>query len=287
MKLDTVAAMNSVIKNIFLMIIVNVGIVYGVTISEGPQLPYGVSGHCAGIVGGKVVVAGGSYWNEDKTQKVFLKKSLVFKEGCWIDGLLLPAEVYCGMFAYDDTGLYIVGGRNSQRMSAAFFCIKNNSGNLNVVKFHDFPTDTADGSAAILNSVLYAACPSDSNGATNSFWSINLDSQDNHWIQRTSLPGKARSFPGLNRCGQKIILLGGLVLPGFEVLKDVYAYDPNENKWDKLGDMPSPCYGFGARAISKNKILISGIADQKIGNSIWVLDIHNMTVQNVGNTIIP
>ena len=80
--------------------------------------------------------------------------------------------------------------------------------------------------------------------------------------------------------------MGGILLPEYKVLKDAYAYYPKEDRWEKLANMPSPCYGFGARALDDTQILIAGIGDEKIRNSIWTLNVRNMSVRNVGDTII-
>jgi N-acetylneuraminic acid mutarotase len=151
----------------------------------------------------------------------------------------------------------------------------------------DFPEGIADGSSVIYDSKMYVSCPANSKGLTNSMWSINLESEDKRWVQCQSLPGKPRSFPGLVKIGERIVLLGGIVLPKFEVLKDAYAYSPKEDKWERLANLPCPCYGFGARAIDNKKILIAGIGDEKIRNSIWILDVSDMSVRNIGDTVIP
>src|ERR1044071_8680417 len=87
---------------------------FEVQVSEGPELPYGIAAHAGGKVRNTPVVTGGSSWSHDKTKKQWHRETLVFVDGKWKQGPLLPTARSDLAYASDDTALYVAGGTDGK-----------------------------------------------------------------------------------------------------------------------------------------------------------------------------
>ena len=262
---------------------------YSGMVTEGVSLPIKMGGHAGGKVDGKIIVAGGSDWSLDKKTKSWLSTSAIFTDGHWQVGPELPKAVAYGMYASDEHGVYLAGGTNGHKsdLSNVFQLITLKDGR-GWEELPSLPKPTAYGTGAILNSKFYVACGSQQTTKTNSMLVINLSKIGSNWHECSPVPGTARILPAMASSGGYLYLLGGLSdFNPLTPLKDAYRYDPKNDKWTRLKDLPIPGYAWVASSIDENYLLLTGRAYGKVDPGVWALDIAEMSMNKIGNDIIP
>lgn len=267
------------------------GSMYCGVVTEGNPLPLQMKrgGHAGGEVDGKVIVAGGSDWSLDKKTKSWLSTSAVFTDGHWQAGPELPNAVAYGMYGSDEHGLYLAGGTNGGKSDlSSVFQLKTLRNGKGWEKLPSLPKATAYGGGAVLKSKFYVACGSEDTTKTNSMWVIDVSKPGGNWHKRSPVPGVARILPAMVSSGSYLYLLGGLSdFNPLTPLKDAYRYDPTNDKWTRLNDLPFPGYAWAASSIDDKHLLVTGRAYGKVDPGVWVLDIDKMTMNKIGNDIIP
>ncbi|MHB9071403.1 MAG: Kelch repeat-containing protein [Sedimentisphaerales bacterium] len=253
---------------------------------DGISLPTPRAGHAAGIVGGKLFVVGGNNWSADKKTKNWLSGTYVFDNNLWQNGVMLPAAIADTMYASDATGLYVCGGSDGVQKLNSTYLFK--SPYILPTALAPLPLATNNGGAAILNGTLYVVCGATDNGLTNKMWRLDTKVQKEIWKECAPLPGPAREFPAVAACGNYIYVLGGVILqkeqPTMTVLQDTYRYDPVNDRWKKLSDLPCGGYAWSAAAVNDKYVLVAGRAyeNSNVSNNIWLVNINNMSVRNIG-----
>ena len=264
-----------------------------VSISEPPALPMARAGHAGGIVDGRVVVAGGGNWSDDRSTKHWLSECYVFADNRWQEGPMLPQPTGDACYAYDAGGLYIAGGTDGKNQTARVHRLSSTTPHAAWQPIAPLPHAMADGSGAMIDGVFYVTCGYIGEALSNQLWS--LDTTDPHapWRPRAPLPGPPRAYPALVACGEHLYLLGGLIMapkqPTLTVLQDAYRYDPKTDQWRRLADLPFSGYAWSAAAIDKQHLLLTARAfeNSSISRDIWVLDTHDMTATQMAETVIP
>ncbi len=259
---------------------------------EGPPIQIGRGSHAGGLVAGKVIVAGGTSWNAQRTIKSFLKGTEVFEKDAWSNGPDLPTGLAEGAFAQDDTGLYLAGGLSAPDTATKVACyLTSVDGNLEVRRLPDFPVAISACDGAIADGKFYVICGQlDGRTATNRVWSLDLSSKDSKWTESTPLPGAGRAYPGVVVCGGSIYVLGGLADGTGSVhdrtLSDALRYDPKTGHWSVLGTLPIDGYCWSADPIDTHHILLTGRADGHIHDEVWLLDLRTLGASLIGRTVI-
>lgn len=264
---------------------------YNCSVTEGTSLPQELArgGHVAGIVEGSVVVAGGNNWSKDKTTKYWLKNSAVFRDNKWVPGPVLPKPLAYAMFSHNSSGLYVAGGtEDGTSVSSEVYCLNSLKEGKGWKSLPQLPEAISYGAGAILKCKFYVACGSLGTKKTNRMWVLDIKTSGNGWNECQTVPGVERMFPSLVACGKYLYLLGGLAETSpLTPLKDIYRYDPDKNKWIQLGDLPLKGYAWVSQPIDKNHLIITGRADGSIDKGIWIIDLRDMSMKEIGNLINP
>lgn len=259
-------------------------------VKEGVPLPveWSRGGHAGGIVGGNVIVSGGNNWSKDKTTKYWLKNSAVFKDGNWVPGPELPKPLAYAMYAHDKSGLYVAGGTSDgTSVSADVYLLKSLKEGEGWRSLPELPEAISYGAGAILNGKFYAACGSIGTEKTNRMWVLDINTSSSKWRECQSVPGVARMFPSLVACGKYLYLLGGLAeTTPLTPLNDIFRYEPGKNEWTKLNNLPFKGYAWVSQPVDDNHLIITGRADGKIYSGIWIVDLRNMSANEIGSLVI-
>lgn len=264
----------------------NIDLQENVLCYEGISLPISRAGHAAGIVEGKLFVVGGNNWSIDRKTKNWLCDTYIFDQNSWQNGPMLPSPIADMMYASDETGLYICGGFDGAKKLNSTYLFKSPYAPPSTLQ--PLPIATNCGGAAILKSILYIVCGETDNGLTNKMWRLDMKSQKETWKECAPLPGTAREFPAVVTCGNYIYVLGGVVLqkehPTMTVLQDAYRYDPMNDSWKKMPDLPCGGYAWSAIAVDDSQVLVAGRAyeNSNVTSNIWLLKLNDMSVRNVG-----
>lgn len=259
-------------------------------ITQAESLPGGRGGHAAGILNEHVFVVGGTDWSIDHTEKFWLNDSIFFDGNIWQNGPSLPFPIAYSMFAADDTGIYLAGGTDGSANLKTVYHLASLSDSWRTLA--PLPVGMASGSGAILNGKLYAACGWMEQGISSQMWALNVNQPDANWLPCQTLPGPKRAFPALAACGDYLYLFGGMSPDpnnkddSLGVMNDAYRYDPQQDSWLKLKDLPWKGYGWSASSTDDNHILLTGKADGNISKDIYLIDVRNMNTEKIGETII-
>lgn len=265
------------------------GCKYCGVVTEGIPLPQQLKrgGHAGGRVDGTVIVVGGTDWSLDKKSKTWLSNSAIYRDGQWEKGPPLPEPVGYGMFASDNNGIYLAGGSNGKSDLTGVYRLKSLTG-AGWERLPSLPEAIAYGAGAILGGKFYVACGSVGTVKTNGMWMLDVNSKSSKWQQCAAVPGVPRILPAMVAAGKYLYLLGGLseVSP-LTPLRDAYRYDPGTGKWTRLADLPFDGYAWAAAAVDKDHLLVTGRAYGKVDRSVWILNLTNMTMQKVGDDVVP
>ncbi len=265
-----------------------------VQVSEGTALPAGRGNHAAGVVGGRVVVAGGTAWSADRTTKQWLSDSLVYRDSEWSAGPPLPHAVSEPMFASDGSSLYVAGGRRgAAEMNDGVYKLSDVDGQLAWATLTKLPMTISAGAGEIADGRLFVTCGSTNNAPTNRTWALDLSAgATGKWRECKPLPGPPRMYPAFVTCGKSIYLFGGMrpaeagAKRGMEVFKDAYRYDPEADAWERLPDLPAKGYCWAASPMNDQSVLLTGRADGAIHDDVWRVNLSDLCVQDVGRTVI-
>jgi N-acetylneuraminic acid mutarotase len=267
-----------------------------VQVTAGVPMPSARGNHAGGIVGGKVVVAGGTAWNAERTTKSWLADSLVFDERQWKPGPALPHAVSEPAFASDAGGLYVAGGRRGggAETNDAVYRLSSIDGQLRWNELPKLPTSVTAGAGDIIAGRLYVVCGSINDAPSNRVFALDVSKPQAEWVEIKALPGAPRMYPAVAACGGSLCVLGGMRTVedaqgnrGLEVFRDVYRYDPKVDEWERLPDLPAGGYCWVAGAIDDKSLLLTGRADGAIHDDVWRVYLPDVRVQGEGRTVIP
>jgi hypothetical protein len=262
------------------------------TVTEGPRLPLGRGSHAAGNIDGRIIVVGGTSWNETGTKKSFLRDSVIFSGATWQSGPTIRIPLAEGAYAVGDHALYLAGGLESpdQPSAKAFRIALDANGQSQVSELTSLPQPLSACAATVFNGNLYVACGTTMPGkSSTALWSIDLSNPTASWRKRADLPAVGRGYPALVNCGAFIYLLGGLRDEGNSVhertLSDAYRYDPRADEWKSLGQLPVPGYCWSAQPVDESHILLAGRADGAIHDDVWIISVPTLDAQIVAHVI--
>ena len=136
---------------------------YHCSVTEGIALPVDMArgGHAGGTVNGHVIVAGGTNWSKDKTTKFWLKNTVVFKNGKWIDGPDLPKPLAYAMYGCDDKSIYVAGGTcDGKSGTNEAYMLSTVNKNAEWKTLPNLPEAVFFGAGVVFNNKLYVTCGS-------------------------------------------------------------------------------------------------------------------------------
>jgi N-acetylneuraminic acid mutarotase len=264
---------------------------------EGIPLPMGRGSHAGGLVsGGRVVVAGGTSWNADRTVKSFLTETLWFDSGIWRSGPSLPVAMAEGAFASDGKSLYVVGGYTAPDQPTAVACrvaAADEKGVLRCEPIAPFPHPIAGNAAVVVEGQLISVGGYVDKKPANLVYALDLNNPAGAWIKRADFPGEPRAYTAVARCGRYVYLLGGLGSTAEEgklnPLRDVYRYDWRADQWTRMHDLPVPGYCWSAAPPTEQDerhLILAGRADGEIHRDIWLIDVADGSAKQIGETVI-
>lgn len=260
--------------------------------SKSTPFPEPTSGYAAGVIQGKLVLAGGTYWNGTAhhwTKKIFTATTYSFdpETGKWDK---LPEEPvplgYAASTVVNDT-LFVLGGYNGQRVSRRILTFTKKRNHYVWKEFGELPVDRVFARAVTIGNKIYLVGgstdfePLDAIGtcctsktATNSLMVFDTRHPEKGWREVAPYPGATRWSFTAETDGKSIWMFGGQFQASakdpVQNFPEVLRYNPMDGKWKAAGRLPedlradafvSPVYAAGSM------ILISGI------KKTWQLDL--------------
>lgn len=241
----------------------------------------GLSGACAGVSNGALVVAGGTNFPVPLAEggaKAWHRRVYVLepegemREGedyVWHDaGSLAPMPSYAASVT-TGRGVVCLGGSDGERHYDDVFRLEWVGEDVERTRLPSLPQPVAYHSAALVGNAIYVAGGQHqpaSQEATKHFWRLDLSEDDPQWEELPSWPGPARILPVAGgQDGAFYLFSGAELLAGDEgdtsrrYLRDAYRYTPDEG-WEQLASLPRPAVAAPSPAPSygQSHLLILG-----------------------------
>lgn len=231
-----------------------------------PVLPQARGGVASAWLDGHLVVAGGSYWHEDRKQWSDRVDAYDPETRSWIRLPPIPAAVASPGFASSNDGLYLVGGTGADGGAVAVAWKLTHDGatwTWNVLPA--LPEARAYGAAALLGDWLYFAAstpdPEDLQKAGREVYRLNVRRPGEGWHAAPLLPEPGRCLAALAAIGDRLYLFGGCRGNASKQavnLSEALRLDAEGTRWEPIRSLPRGIRAAAAVSVDRDKIAIVG-----------------------------
>ena len=241
------------------------------------------AGCAVGVVGGKLMVAGGTYWVGDK--KFWDTRVDAYDPAAnrWQSLTPLPQPWGDAAAVAVDEAFYILGGGSDGVAQSSVHC--HQRGAWSVVQRMALPAPRRSSAAAVVDGTIYlmgglTGTGSDFASATATMWAAKPGEP---WVDRAPMPGPARLTASVGAVAGKVIVVGGCTPEEGKVrnLDDILSYDPQRNQWSTLGRLPFALRGACGLVIGNRLVVFGGYTDRFLTQIISV-DPQSGQTQAVG-----
>lgn len=228
-------------------------------------MPLPCGGHGVGFLGGRVISAGGTTWQEGT--KLWLSDVYAYDpaQDHWSRVGALPEPVGYAVAASEDDTLYLLGGADGTTTSCHCWRLRLVAGGVVADRLPDLPEPRVFAAGARVGRVLYVAGgASDVNNlgtATAGLFALDLDRLQEGWRTLAPFPGAPRATHAAAAVGDSLVIFGGCHLDdkgAVRNLADAYRYDPRAATWERLADMPAANRALTALDISDHEVGLFG-----------------------------
>ncbi len=228
--------------------------------SKSTAMPEPRSDYAAGVVAGKLIVAGGTYWTGSKgnwIKKQFSASTHAFDpaSATWEKLPDLPVPLACAASAVAGGKLFVVGGFTGTAVSRKTYVLEFVKGKFAWKEFGDFPFDRVYPRAASIGGLLYLVGgttrfePRDPTGtcctsktATRTLMVLDTAHPEKGWRELEPFPGPLRFYFNVEADGRALWMFSGIYQANpkdpIDTFKDVSRYDPALGKWTAAKPLP-------------------------------------------------
>ena len=240
---------------------------------QGAELPLGRGSYASGIVEGRLILAGGTYWRQDRKQ--WLDETVAYEIGRdrWTQIARLPKPLAYGAGVVWRDEFYYLGGGGPEEAERYGYRLRNKAGNYAWEGFTELPRGFAVGAAQILDNRLYliGGAGAKLETASPAVFSLNLSDSSSVWRSLEPIPGPGRALMASAVCASHIFIFGGMAFDtdGQRVnLRSAWRYSPGLNEWRRLRDVPIATRAWSASAGKHGYIyLLGGYSDSSYESS--------------------
>ena len=238
--------------------------------SRGPNMPAAVAGGATGIIGEKLIVAGGTFWHTMQA-KLFVSWTQLYDlaTGTWSMGPDLPRELAYTLTVVVGGEMYLFGGYGQDRVPVADGYIltpvtnpEEGEPGFEWSRGPALPEPLGGVVGGVVDSVIYAV-----GGSRNSAWTqmsnalhcLDTSDPDAGWKTLAPMPGPPTSGCAATTCGGNLYLFGGYRTNGEpDNVDDAYRYDVAQDRWTRIRRLPVRGRAQTALAYDDRYILIFG-----------------------------
>jgi N-acetylneuraminic acid mutarotase len=252
---------------------------------ERAPMPRPRAGLIQGAVGSLMVVAGGSYWEDDRKFRSDRTDLFDPVSNRWTSGPALPSarsDAACAVLA--DT-LYVFGGGADGEPTDDLLALRDGTWSVLPLKL---PEPRINAFAVALAGRIYVvggvSRTGDQPSIASTVWSWDPASTDGFRVH-AAIPGRARISFGIAAHGGRIHLFGGFGSSGADDdnLDEVIALDPAADRWSSLPPLPVARRAWWAHALGEGILLLGGYTDG-FSSEIYVFDPATATA-TLGGTL--
>jgi N-acetylneuraminate epimerase len=236
----------------------------------------------AGVMDGKLVVAGGANFPDKKPWEGGIKVwhdsifMLDHPGADWKNAGKLPKPLAYGVSVTLKDGMLCIGGSDPKKHYADCFLVGLDNNQLKFKVYPSLPKPCANMCGMKIGDMVYLAGGTeapDSLKALHNFWCLNLNDVKAGWKVLEPWPGLGRMLPVCAGDGENFYLFSGAALSlnatgkiERTYLSDAFVFKPKVG-WKKLPTMPRPCIAASSPAIfSKGVIQLLSGDDGKLVN---------------------
>jgi N-acetylneuraminic acid mutarotase len=227
---------------------------------ESAPTPEPRDGYAAGVIDGKLILIGGTYWegsSENWTKKKFSASIHLFdpKSQQWEKCRDAPMTLGYAASAQVGDVIFVIGGLHDGVPSRTVHTIHQASSGYAWQRHSELPEARLFANAVVMGKLIYVIGgvrefePYDEQGrcctsrsAANSLWVLDPASRVPTWKCLTGYPGKNRWLHTAATDGTALYLFGGIHIEAehspVEYFNDVLKYDPITDRWSRVGEMP-------------------------------------------------
>ena len=241
-------------------------------------LPEGRSGGAMGLIGNKLVYAGGTTWRNGVKTWLDSSPSYDFERDAWTDGQRLPEPLAYGAYLAGRDSLEIFGGANESGSSRK--CWRLQAGERTWKQSGVLPADGVLAKAVSMHGRVYLFGGS-ANAADLKHLSNAVFRRDESgvWKQISEMPQGRVAMPAAVAVGDSIYLFGGCsASPSGGVLNrnEAYRFNSHTNEWAALHSLPAAIRGLSAVAVDNRYILVAGgYTESGFSSAVYLYDIQD------------
>ena len=262
---------------------------------KSTPLPEPRAGHAAGLLDGKFVIAGGTWWEGEKgnwTQKIFSASTHAFDPDTetWEQLPDAPFPFGYAAFAVVEDRLYVLGGFDGRQEIRKILRLSRKGDGYQWEVFGELPGTRLFGWAGSSGSSLFLLGgverfePTDEAGtcctsktATNRLSVLDTASPEKGWRELSPYPGKKRWLFSAEGDGESIWMFGGIdsQQAGAPPIRFSQAlhYDLKQDLWEELPSLPPET--LEARPLVA--LHIPGrILFMSFAKTVWQLDLQTL-----------
>jgi N-acetylneuraminic acid mutarotase len=208
---------------------------------ERAELKQPRAGYMAGVIDGRYVIAGGSYWTGGK--KIWTDEVDIFDpvHNTWTEGARLPQPRSDAANVVVEGGLYTFGGGEGDDVRRDAWVFKN--GRWTELATGELPEPRVYAVAVAVRGLIYLvggmSNHTDWYSLSNELWVWNPRSRA-AWKKLAPMPGPGLITAAVATLNDKIYVLGGAKTGGKDVVnvKSAFEFDPQTGNWTSLPDLP-------------------------------------------------
>lgn len=246
---------------------------------EMAELSRPVAGYMSGVVHGKYLIVGGSYWENKQKHWSNLVQAYDPSSNKWANLAALPAARSDAASVTLGDDFYCFGGGSGKEVLAEALVLHD--GKWSRVEKADLPEPRLYAVAVSSGGWIYVlggiAKSGDYKTMGNEFWRWRPGL--NKWEVLEPLPGPGRISHAMVVIDGNIYVLGGATSGGQDVenLKDAYRYDTRTRKWTRLPDLSVANRAWWAVAAANRALVVGGYTDQYVNTVYWFDPDHGLT----------
>ena len=263
--------------------------------TKSSPLPDPRAGYAAGVLDGKVVIAGGTYWEGRKgrwTKKVFSARTHLYDPTTRTWERLADAPIPFGYaaFAVVQNRLYVMGGYTGNEESGKILVLERQGSTYTWRVFGELPETRLFGWAKGIGDSIYLLGgvrefePTDDVGscctsktATTRLMVLDTVKPEQGWRDLTPYPGGKRWAFAAESDGETIWMFGGIhaenAADTLTRYNDVFRYSIGNDRWEKLPPLPPDIVKTAPLSplFVKDKLVFMSFA-----KTVWQLDPKTM-----------
>ena len=244
-------------------------------------MPRPRSFYAAGVLEEKLVVAGGTYWQDGR--KFWCDRVDAFDPlaNRWETAEPMPRPQGEGACVTFGGALYVFGGGADGSVETAVWSFQG--GAWSILPRLTLPEPRRLVTAAVVDGTIYilgGLARTDFASAAPTVWAAKPAGP---WEDRAPLPGPIRFNSAVAVVAGRILMAGGATPEngGIRNLDDVIAYDPRADEWSAVGRLPLACRGQCGLEDGSRLLIIGGHSDN-FESRILGLDPRTGRVSTVG-----